>query len=114
MSRRKTDPIRVARESLIQNLVKAITGMIWRTRGFLVDEDDLAGEIRLWLPLTYAEAQAEFDQMDEDTKPPKKQKQSEISRLRAALGHDRGNHDLTETIAKAADICERLKLRKKK
>lgn len=101
-----------ARRRLALDLAETIRDDIHKVHGVLPDEDAIAETILCWLPLSIAEAQAEWDEMesmdsDADSGDAEKPQPgpSILDQLRAALGHDRGC-SLRGTMERAIEVAD--------
>lgn len=91
---KKTDPVIKARNKLCYSIADQIIKDLKQDghliHPHLIDIQHIAEGISIWLPLSYVEAQAEWDNWDKEEKERKRadSKPSILDELRQALGYD--------------------------
>ncbi len=101
-----------ARKRLINRLVREIVDLVWAEKNCIVDEDKVEQIVAIWLPLTYAESEAEFiATIDTSAQRPPGKGSCTLNRLRAVLGYDK-SVSLIGMLEGAADFIELVKTEK--
>jgi hypothetical protein len=115
----KKDPVLVARRKVSRDIVKAVLdvlvdeGALAKNARDLLDTEAMAHYAEVWIPLTNAEAKAEYDEMVEQenrAREAEKKGPSPFTRLKMALGIDKTNPPISiiQTLEMAIEKVKEL------